>query len=154
MRRLVPGRGRRRHETTLATWNRLDCAVTDAGVEGPPELVSDYDLSSWRRVLDVNLTGVFLGMKAELRAVLAGGWPSDGDAVMGCMILKRSFRAWGHQFLYNRQSLAALLRHCGFANAAFCEYGESDRENLRGLERHPRESVSISPEPVTARRRG
>jgi predicted SAM-dependent methyltransferase len=60
------------------------------------------------------------------------------DRVDDCMKLNRAFRAWGHQFLYNQETLAAVLRHAGFKDVRFHRYGESERPELRGLERHER----------------
>ncbi len=57
-------------------------------------------------------------------------------AVADCLQLNRAFHGWGHRFLYNRTMLAAALEACGFAQARFQRYGESDQEALRGLERH------------------
>jgi predicted SAM-dependent methyltransferase len=53
-----------------------------------------------------------------------------------CIRLNRAFHGWGHQFLYNRPMLASALHAAGFAHVAFHRYGESDRPELRGLERH------------------
>ena len=53
-----------------------------------------------------------------------------------CIKLNRAFHGWGHQFLYNRPTLASALRSAGFANVAFRGYGESDVPELSGLERH------------------
>ena len=58
------------------------------------------------------------------------------DRVDDCVRLNRAFRAWGHQFLYNQETLAAVLRNAGFADVRFHRYGESERAELRGLERH------------------
>jgi predicted SAM-dependent methyltransferase len=56
--------------------------------------------------------------------------------VLGCFLLNRAFRAWGHQFLYNFGTLAAALRDAGFAEVVRCEYGKSEFADLNGLERH------------------
>jgi predicted SAM-dependent methyltransferase len=63
-------------------------------------------------------------------------WATDGDAIDACFRTNRAFRGWGHQFLYNRQSLDAALRLAGFASIESCAYGESRHEPLRGIERH------------------
>jgi predicted SAM-dependent methyltransferase len=60
----------------------------------------------------------------------------EADARTDCLRLNRAFHAWGHQFLYNRAMLVAALRSAGFAETVFRTYGESDRAELRGLERH------------------
>ncbi|HEX2831387.1 MAG TPA: hypothetical protein VHW00_00140 [Thermoanaerobaculia bacterium] len=66
-------------------------------------------------------------------------WQSSAEAQRDCFVANRAFRAWGHQFLYNAQTLTALLRNSGFAEITFHQYGESDRPELRDLERHPRD---------------
>lgn len=60
----------------------------------------------------------------------------DPDAVLGCFALNRAFRGWGHQFLYNEQTLRTTLLDAGFANVTRVEYGASEHRELRGLERH------------------
>ena len=52
--------------------------------------------------------------------------------------VNRAFHAWGHQFLWNREMLAAALTACGFDEIEWKSYGESDHELFRGLERHER----------------
>jgi predicted SAM-dependent methyltransferase len=59
------------------------------------------------------------------------------DQAMGdCVGLNRAFHGWGHQFLYNRTMLDAAARSAGFAETSFHAYGQSERPELRGLERH------------------
>jgi predicted SAM-dependent methyltransferase len=60
----------------------------------------------------------------------------DEDARTDCFRLNRAFHGWGHQFLYNRATLAAALKSVGFAQTTFRTYGESDIAELKGLERH------------------
>ncbi len=45
---------------------RLDGAFNNAGIEGPTAKIFDYSLDEWQRVLQVNLTGVFICMKCEI----------------------------------------------------------------------------------------
>ena len=66
-----------------------------------------------------------------------GGWPGgEQDAVIDCLRMNRAFHGWGHRFLYNRHTLTAALRAAGFAHVTMHSYGESDRADLQGLERH------------------
>jgi predicted SAM-dependent methyltransferase len=65
-----------------------------------------------------------------------GMWSNEDEALRDCFVLNRAFRGWGHQFLYNPQTLAALLQNSGFATVRPLRYGESDTPALAGLERH------------------
>ena len=53
-------------------FGRLDIAFANAGI-GAVGLLADIDVSEWRRVLDVNLTGVFLTVKHASQRMDAGG---------------------------------------------------------------------------------
>ena len=59
--------------TALDTFGRLDAAINNAGTTGPSNLTADYSLEDWNRVLALNLTGVFLGLKHEIPAIVAQG---------------------------------------------------------------------------------
>jgi NAD(P)-dependent dehydrogenase (short-subunit alcohol dehydrogenase family) len=60
--------------TAVSTYGRLDCAVNNAGITlGRKVRAADIAEDEWRRVLDVNLTGVWLGMRHEIPAMLAAG---------------------------------------------------------------------------------
>jgi len=52
---------------------RLDCAFNCAGILGTVALTTDTPLDGWKRILDVDLNGVFLCTKHELRAMLDQG---------------------------------------------------------------------------------
>lgn len=54
-------------------------------------------------------------------------------------ILNRAFYGWGHRFLYNDVVLLDLLKEAGFSEIKFFKYGESEDENLKNLERHPKD---------------
>jgi len=54
-------------------FGRLDCALNNAGISGAGGLLHDIPLDGFRRTLEVNLQGVFLCMKHEIRVMLAQG---------------------------------------------------------------------------------
>jgi NAD(P)-dependent dehydrogenase (short-subunit alcohol dehydrogenase family) len=56
---------------TVRELGTLDCAFNCAGILGTVALTTDTDYEAWRRILDVDLNGVFLCTKHELR-VMAG----------------------------------------------------------------------------------
>ena len=57
----------------METYGRLDCAHNNAGVAGARADTADYPEDMWQRVLNVNLTGVWLCMKYEIPHMLQQG---------------------------------------------------------------------------------
>jgi len=54
-------------------YGRLDCAFNNAGIEGESTALAESTEETWDRVLGVNLKGVWLCMKYELRQMLKQG---------------------------------------------------------------------------------
>lgn len=52
---------------------RLDIAVNNAGIGGESALVGEYPVEEWRKVIAVNLDGVFYCLRFEIPAMLRGG---------------------------------------------------------------------------------
>ena len=55
----------------VGTWGRLDCAFNNAGIAGPMRRTADYEEVDFDRVIAVDLKGVWLCMRAEIRQFLA-----------------------------------------------------------------------------------
>ena len=51
-------------------------------------------------------------------------------------VVNNTFRLWGHQFIYDTDTLALALRTAGFSDPHWYAPGESEDENLRGIEGH------------------
>lgn len=66
----------------LAQFGRLDCAVNSAGITGATSRLTDYSVDAWRRVLDINLHGVFHGMRSQIDAMLPRLGAGDGGAAI------------------------------------------------------------------------
>jgi NAD(P)-dependent dehydrogenase (short-subunit alcohol dehydrogenase family) len=60
-------------ERIVGDHGRLDVAVNNAGIGGDQLPTGEYPVESWRKVLSVNLDGVFYCMRHELPAMVAGG---------------------------------------------------------------------------------
>lgn len=58
---------------TVARWGRLDCAFNNAGIEGALGPLHEIPDDDFDRVMSVNVRGVWLCMKAEVRQMLAQG---------------------------------------------------------------------------------
>lgn len=57
-------------QRTVAEFGGLHIGINNAGIEGSRDKAThDYDEATFRRVIDVNLTGVFLCMKYQIQAM-------------------------------------------------------------------------------------
>lgn len=52
------------------------------------------------------------------------------------LIINRAFHGWGHQFLYSRPFLNFLISSLGYDNIQFFNYGESNDDEFKNIERH------------------
>lgn len=57
----------------VAQLGGLDGAVNNAAIPGPRVAIADYPLDDWRKVIEVDLNGVFYAMRAEIAAMRASG---------------------------------------------------------------------------------
>lgn len=61
-------------EQTVAEFGRLDIAFANAGIGDPePGLLHEYDTANWKKVVDINLNGVFYTDRAALRQMMKQG---------------------------------------------------------------------------------
>jgi predicted SAM-dependent methyltransferase len=54
-------------------------------------------------------------------------------------VINNFFRSWGHQFIYDEETLRNTMHTSGFHSIKFYKPGESDDPMMRDLERHGRE---------------
>ncbi len=60
-------------DAAVSRYGRLDCAFNNAGIAGAGRLTHEYSLEEWNRVISINLTGVWLCMRAEITQMLKQG---------------------------------------------------------------------------------
>jgi NAD(P)-dependent dehydrogenase (short-subunit alcohol dehydrogenase family) len=74
-------------DQTVEAFGRLDLAFNNAGVEQSQTPTADLTIEEWTRIIDTDLTGVFLCMKHEIPLMQAAGGAivntSSGAGVIG-----------------------------------------------------------------------
>ena len=105
-------------------FGHLDGAVNNAGVSGAFSTVGDYSLDDWRHVMRVNLDGVFLCVREEIRAMRGNG----GGAIVN-MASVLAAAAFPEQAAYvtSKHALIGLTR-----TAALDHAGDGIRVNAVG----------------------
>ena len=58
----------------LARHGRIDILVNNAGITGPNKTSWEYEPAEWRRVIDVDLTGAFLCLRAVVPGMKSRGY--------------------------------------------------------------------------------
>lgn len=90
-------------DKTVAEVGRLDILINNAGISTAPAKIHEIPVENWNRVLSVNLTGVFLCMRAALPVMI--------KQKSGCII--------------SISSTAALIHRHPDTKPAFAEYSTS-----------------------------
>lgn len=57
----------------LKTYGKLDIAINNAGIGGELNPVADLSLEGWQKVISINLSSLFYGMKYQIQAMLKNG---------------------------------------------------------------------------------
>lgn len=65
-------------------------------------------------------------------------WVKDADTYLPGFVLNNFLRDWGHQFVYDEQTLRHALESVGFVDVTEWPVGESGDPRLAGVERHMR----------------
>jgi NAD(P)-dependent dehydrogenase (short-subunit alcohol dehydrogenase family) len=80
-------------EATIAKYGALHIACNNAGIGGASAPAGEYPVDAWDKVIAINLSGVFYGMRFQIPAMLKSG----GGAIV---------------------NMASILGSVGFANSA------------------------------------
>ena len=92
--------------TTLAEFGRLDVLVNNAGIFNGGQL-QRYKRELWQQMLDVNLTGAFLGMRAATEALIAAG---GGSIINTSSIEGLRGTPWAHGYVASKWGLTGLTK--------------------------------------------
>ncbi len=104
----------------VQAYGRLDCAFNNAGIDGRGGRIHECTEENWNRVISINLTGVWLCMKAEITQMLAQG--GGGAIVNTSSVAGLAGGAGLPAYIASKHGVAGLTR------AAALEYG---KHNLR-----------------------
>lgn len=72
-------------DTTVNQFGGLDIACNNAGIAGPIAPTAEYPVYGWQQVIDINLNGVFYGMKYQIEAMQnsTGGVITNISSILG-----------------------------------------------------------------------
>jgi NAD(P)-dependent dehydrogenase (short-subunit alcohol dehydrogenase family) len=77
---------------TVKKFGALHVAVNNAGVGGPGALTGEYPIDGWDKVIAINLSGVFYGMRYQIPALKAAGGGSivNMASILGAVAFRGS----------------------------------------------------------------
>ena len=99
---------------TLKKYGSLDIAVNNAGIGGPLGFTGEYPLDGWKKVIDINLSGVFYGLRYQIPAML----PNGGSIVNIASILGQAGTKMSPAYVAAKHGVVGLTK------AAALEYAD------------------------------
>lgn len=102
-------------KATMDAFGRIDAFFNNAGIEGKQNLTEDFGADEFRRVVSINLDGVFYGMAAVLKVMRAQG---SGAIVNSASV--GGIRGVGNQSGYSASKHGVV----GLTRNSAVEYGQ------------------------------
>jgi NAD(P)-dependent dehydrogenase (short-subunit alcohol dehydrogenase family) len=99
---------------TLDKYGALDIAVNNAGIGGPLAATGEYPLDGWKKVIDINLSGVFYGLRYQIPAMLQNG----GSIINVASILGQAATKFSPAYVAAKHGVVGLTK------AAALEYAD------------------------------
>lgn len=100
---------------TVARFGRLDCAVNSAGISEDVAPPTEVDGDLFDRTMAVNVRGTLLGMKHQIRQMLAQGGP--GSVVNLGSILSHRGAGTGLAYVASKHAVLGITRAAALAHA-------------------------------------
>ncbi len=103
-------------QRTVKELGGVHIAVNNAGIGGPAASSGDYPIDGWKRVVDVNLTSVFLCQRAQIQAMRAAG--SGGSIINMASILGQVGYAGSTAYAAAKHGVVGLTQTAAWEHAA------------------------------------
>ena len=105
-------------DAVLDRWGRLDLLVNNAGLFGPAAPADEIDLADWQRVVDTNLTGVFLCAQHAVRMMKAQD-PRGGRIINNGSISAHTPRPNSIAYTATKHAVTGLTKSLSLDGRAF-----------------------------------
>ena len=98
----------------IQKFGNLDIAINNAGIGGPLSATGEYPVDGWQKVIDINLSGVFYGLRYQIPAMLEKG----GSIVNVASILGQAGTKFSPAYVAAKHGVVGLTK------AAALEYAD------------------------------
>src|SRR5690242_2629668 len=135
-------------------WGRLDLLVNNAGLFGPAAQADEIDLADWQRVVDTNLTGVFLCAQHAVRMMKAQD-PQGGRIINNGSISAHAPRPGSIAYTATKHAVTGLTKSLSLDGRPFgiacgqIDIGNAATDMTAGIATGARQADgSVRPEPT------
>lgn len=95
---------------TIAKYGKIEILVANAGIAGPNHTLWEYPIDTWRQIVEINLTGVFLCCRAVVPHMLRQGY---GRIVNVASIAGKEGNANAAAYSASKAGVIALTKSLG-----------------------------------------
>ncbi|HUR53271.1 MAG TPA: SDR family oxidoreductase [Gemmataceae bacterium] len=141
-------------DQVATTFGRLDLLFNNAGTGAPPVPLEELSFDQWRRVVDVNLTGVFLCTQAAFRLMKSQS-PRGGRIINNGSISAHAPRPNSAPYTATKHAVTGLTKSTALDGRAFdIACGQIDIGNAatemtaRMKDGVPQANGTLAPEPT------